>query len=54
MELLTLMMCAMCLWVKESFAKNVSKVFKCRKCGFKIDRDYNALHNIFLMHREAL
>ncbi len=53
MELLTLMMCAVCLWVEESFAKNASKVFKCRKCGFKIDRDYNASH-IFLMHREAL
>jgi hypothetical protein len=46
------MTCAACLWVEESFAKNASKVFECRKCGFKIDRDHNVSCSIFLMHRE--
>jgi uncharacterized protein YlzI (FlbEa/FlbD family) len=51
-EQLTSMTCSKCLWVEESFSKNVSKVFECKKCHFNIDRDHNASRNIFLMNGE--
>jgi hypothetical protein len=46
------MTCSKCHWVEESFRKNASKVFECKKCGFKIDRDHNAPRNIFFLNGE--
>ncbi|QPB44359.1 Transposase [Medusavirus stheno T3] len=51
-EPLTTMTCTACLWVEESFRKNPAKVFECKKCGFKIDRDYNASRNCFFLNGE--
>ena len=33
-------------------AKTSSKIFKCKDCEFKADRDHNAARNILLYHQD--
>lgn len=47
-EAYTSMACGRCLWIEESFRRNSSKQFKCRRCGYAADRDLNAARNIML------
>ncbi|BCU03134.1 transposase [Pandoravirus japonicus] len=46
------MTCGRCLYIEESFRKNGSKRFRCRNCGYAIDRDANGARNILLMNAE--
>ncbi|AVK76442.1 transposase [Pandoravirus neocaledonia] len=52
-EAYTSMTCGRCLWIEESFRRNSSKQFACRRCGHTADRDLNAARNIMLKTIEA-
>nr|UDO47100.1 transposase [Pandoravirus massiliensis] len=52
-EAYTSMTCGRCLWIEESFRRNSSKQFSCRRCGHSADRDLNAARNIMLKTIEA-
>jgi IS605 OrfB family transposase len=52
-EAYTSMTCGRCLWIEESFRRNSSKHFECRRCGYAADRDLNAARNIMLKTIEA-
>ena len=45
-EYYTSKMCSQCGNIDEKLGS--SKVYNCKKCGLKIDRDYNGARNIYL------
>jgi len=46
-------MCSCCGWKDETQTLS-DRIFKCLKCGLKIDRDFNAAKNILEFSREEL
>lgn len=50
----TTIRCGCCGNIKEKSERTASRIYECKKCGMKIDRDYNASRNIMLKSDEKL
>jgi len=45
--------CSTCFHIEPTMRKNPTKWFECNRCGYGIDRDWNAARNILIMNVEA-
>ena len=50
----TTLRCGCCGNIKKRSEIEGSRIYKCNKCGMKLDRDYNAARNIMLKNDKKI